>query len=123
MPKHTPGPWTHEWDAAEGRYNVLGDENQIVACMPFHNRNDEIVDAIIDADARLIAAAPELLEALRRMATDAPIVSDAEEGSYCFYCYAKWDQGRAQFGDGIGMEHATDCEYIVARAAIAKAEP
>lgn len=65
----------------------------------------------------------KLFEALQKLTDHDPIVSDAEEGSYCFYCYAKWDQARAQFGDGQGMVHATKCDWLAARAALSAALP
>jgi len=58
MGKHTPGPWYYEEGHTDsycvcdlGLFKVYGDELE-------HSRE------AIDADARLIAAAPELLEAL-----------------------------------------------------------
>lgn len=58
MSKHTPGPWTAEgitvWSARERRkFGPVADVN------PRGDENEE------NADARLIAAAPELLHALR----------------------------------------------------------
>ncbi len=55
MSNHTPGPWTAScyWD--DGRWGVLTDDNKILcAC----NRG------LLEPDARLIAAAPDLRDAL-----------------------------------------------------------
>jgi hypothetical protein len=60
--KHTPGPWK----IAE-RSRVVLDNAQLIR--PVDDRNHEhgatAIVALGDANARLIAAAPELLEALR----------------------------------------------------------
>ncbi len=58
--KHTPGPWTYHWGsdaivkAKDGRVFAIGD-------VIYHEDNK--------ANARLIAASPYLLEALREMLT------------------------------------------------------
>ena len=58
MNKHTPGPWTYE-QISNNAYVI--DENGS-AVMLYRNPDDEM-----KANARLIAAAPELLEALEGM--------------------------------------------------------
>jgi hypothetical protein len=56
MSKYTPGPW--EWDEDEdGGPGVIHASDILVAYFPWRNCNEP-------ADARLIAAAPDLLEAL-----------------------------------------------------------
>ena len=64
QPKHTPGPWTiHKQNAYHISYVVRGGkkENQIAQCF---NWQDKGFDVNSEANAQLIAAAPELLEAL-----------------------------------------------------------
>lgn len=70
MSKHTPGPW--EWNTARTRMNddrgrpVLMDGEGIWdLCAPVMHG-----DARADANARLIAAAPELLAALQKAVAD-----------------------------------------------------
>lgn len=91
--KHTPGPWTIR---TEKRTRLVCDAhgNQIAAIRPVKRYGVEGDDA---ANARLIAAAPEMYEALR-------IIADSEEfNGDAFVCDFETLQG-------------------VARSAIAKAE-
>jgi|SRR6185312_8733360 len=94
--QHTPGPWQVVWlvgDADEHPTEVCtSDPNHRVAFMTSNGRL---------ADARLIAAAPELLDALRDM-------------------LAGWNYIRQHHGDlyGVGWDRCADA----ARTAIAKAE-
>jgi hypothetical protein len=69
MSKHTPGPWiVHE------NTNLITAENYIVCenIAPTHPRGLPEWDERTRATARLIAAAPELLEALKTMLADDP---------------------------------------------------
>ena len=61
MSKHTPGPWNvgHE-DENTGEIEVISDGRPYV-CLVLPGAIDEVTPA----NARLIAAAPELLEALQ----------------------------------------------------------
>lgn len=63
MSKHTPGPWNvgHE-DENTGEIEVISDGRPYV-CLVLPGAIDEVTPA----NARLIAAAPELLEALQRL--------------------------------------------------------
>ena len=74
------------------------------------------------ADARLIAAAPDLLDALKKLTDDEPIEDDSDDGLRCFYC--RKPSKVINVGGNLGrwLNHATDCEWVVARAAILKAE-
>lgn len=64
--KHTPGPWRIGSHGPNG-YHTVGTERGLMVAMVAHSVNyiDECEQAI--GDACLIAAAPELLEALRLM--------------------------------------------------------
>lgn len=60
--KHTPAPWRIS-DNPRTPYLVYGSNDYAVAdCKVYHNKTD------INADMNLIAAAPELLEALELIA-------------------------------------------------------
>lgn len=58
MSKHTPGPWS--WDCPEHRTFVRDKSRQPIAEMALKRTWQEM-----EANARLIAAAPEMLEALK----------------------------------------------------------
>ena len=61
MSKHTPGPWHIDpiKAHANGNRRIIAEQCTPVAVVPEH----------LAADARLIAAAPDLLEALTKAAT------------------------------------------------------
>jgi len=64
--KHTPGPWTIEADAEKAGRHPLHDNRHVVAQSgTVCDLRDQPAQA---ADARLIAAAPDLLAALKRAA-------------------------------------------------------
>lgn len=65
MEKHTPGPWSIDWNVA--RLDIYGgDERTLIATLR-RSALSEGVDAAARANALLIAAAPELLEALQKI--------------------------------------------------------
>ena len=68
MSKHTPGPWrVHgDFDRYE-RTSVEGDDNMLVAEADCYDRPQEV----LEANARLIAAAVDMLEALEAIVADA----------------------------------------------------
>ena len=72
MSKHTPGPWEYRWNGHYFDVGILTRES-IVPIFPAVCIG---VQAGLEANARLIAAAPELLEALK------DIVEWTELGDY-----------------------------------------
>jgi hypothetical protein len=68
MAKHTPGPWK-----SNGANQVFGGAYSGLIATVTSTANPEICEA----DARLIAAAPELLEALKRIAYEPQGKADA----------------------------------------------
>ena len=77
-PAHTPGPWTSAW---------VGTRPHGVAVVWLGENTDKRIEIIgtskDEANARLIAAAPEMLEALRNLVMDwerviGPIPEDHE---------------------------------------------
>ena len=62
MSKHTPGPWEVAYQDKNGQSVVKGEHIEVATC--WHHCVGSI-EKEMHANARLIAAAPELLEALR----------------------------------------------------------
>ncbi len=98
MSKHTPGPWNCNRASSAGR-NIIVSESMPLDIAVLSNRDK--TQSEIDANARVIAAAPELLEALSK-------INDAA-------CYASEENTDA-------MKEALLLIGNLARAAIAKAE-
>ncbi len=59
---HTPGPWTASQYLDDGRWGVVTQGNGIVVSLRSRSPSEATLS---EADARLIAAAPELLQAAR----------------------------------------------------------
>ncbi len=84
---HTPGPWSAQWIG--GNYAVRDEEGHGVAFTNSAARSSAAVRSKVDGDeepqanARLIAAAPELLEALEPFAKFA-----CDEPNDCHNCRA-----------------------------------
>lgn len=93
--KHTPGPWRVELQS--GQQVGVHKFTHCVDCA-----DDSIASLLTKADAHLIAAAPDLLEACKRLSDHASL-AEHEDGT-------KW-------ADGIDWH---DVEQV--RKAIAKAE-
>ncbi|MGO4718068.1 hypothetical protein AB4071_02925 [Stenotrophomonas sp. 2MCAF14_2] len=60
--KHTPGPWAYQEDSDAYTHIVRGPNNRFICQL------NQSTSAEIEANARLIAAAPELLEACQTFA-------------------------------------------------------
>jgi len=75
---HTPGPWTYEGDHTHRQFNIrmlghlIGTKDEAKHICTVNNLPTHVLanrdPATAEANARLIAAAPELLEALKRAA-------------------------------------------------------
>lgn len=109
-PTHTPGPWTVETnDTTRCGLLVVDSQNVYVARMEGdHGISVDESLARAEANARLIAAAPDLLEAAK-LALNSYIEAMASE--YDFPS-SRW----------IDREGDTDPAVVLLRAAIAKAE-
>lgn len=80
--KHTPGPWHVDPTAPEAYYqdvNVLRHSGLAVA-VALHN--GDIAPAEVEANARLIAAAPALLEALQALYDDYKQLADSGDAGF-----------------------------------------
>ncbi|HEJ6444628.1 TPA: hypothetical protein SL854_001688 [Pseudomonas aeruginosa] len=100
MSKHRPGPWILS-EASVLRY---GDTKETQICEIFCNQNNKLIAEIPDycyhaddaeqdmADARLIAAAPDLLSALELVISEeAPAYHDCIDNGEqeCAWCIAR----------------------------------
>lgn len=90
---HTPGPWTCHYQKNAGLWTVRSQEN-----------GHRVAKDLLPDDARLVAAAPELLEAAQAL----------------LYPAEQWVQHlRTHVGPGQG--HGMDEVFAKTRAAIARA--
>lgn len=89
MSAHTPGPWTVGYLRIEGRADIYADSESTS------------IASVREANAALVAAAPELLEALTK----------------CDRAFAAW-----QVGQIPGRPEEILALIVEVRAAIAKAE-
>jgi len=99
---HTPGPWTFDPETGwVGRTKECGVVAWVEPYGP--SREESLTDADI-ADGRLIAAAPNMLAALRLA------LAELEE----------WDRRlQWEFGAGVTVRYALDAAIRATRAAIA----
>lgn len=84
MSARTPGPWQRRWSHET---SITDDERTVETCRIVHERLGTICHLVItdavEADARLIAAAPDLYEALVRLLEHLPpayMVTNEPEG-------------------------------------------
>lgn len=82
--KHTPGPWEWTGDALEGPSNAGPPSygcviERSVSCGAYCQGGSAVLD-ISDADRRLIAASPDLLATLERIAYHGEIDSRTADG-------------------------------------------
>lgn len=115
--KHTPGPWRlndpkdHTPELLNGDYRCIG--AGVGYCMPDCPPGFSIVGALREADARLMVAAPDLLEVLKE---SLPFLRDHAEDMADFA--AQWPADP----DGPGAAAKAADRVKRAEAAIAKAE-
>ena len=105
IPEHTPGPWRTHPGSAVSSWNVRADDLTIAFCPTNTSWGDltrRVDEPHAKANARLIAAAPDLLDACEAIAAEASIAQSPE-------------------GDDILVIELTRSEIDMLRAAIAKA--
>lgn len=110
MSEHTPGPWTIESPLSDQMSIVeagkLSHEWRFIAQVDNGDLEDGFPQEVAEANAKLIAAAPDLLEALQNLAYYATRIAPPPYGHRCMWC--------------------EDCRrkaVSAARAALAKASP
>ena len=114
---HTPGPWAIDWNVA--RLDIFsGDAATLIASLR-RSTLSPAIDDVAKANAKLIAAAPELLEACQ---TFAEWLRREEAGCDRQGTAHDTPEGRAVFSDWF-YENVAMCDLAQkqARAAIAKA--
>ena len=86
MNKHTPGPWTavkHSWS----RTGIYSSGNVGIAALDISDEateeTQEVLESAMSANARLIAAAPELLSALKTFVEYGTDYTTAEYQAAC----------------------------------------
>lgn len=124
--KHTPGPWKKSerlngpWWHISSAYSIGGSEaksgRQAIACVHGESKRGATAYAeMFEANARLIAAAPELLEAL--LVAHKRITED--RASYVWG--AELPDGSMDTKDAAILHEAYDSKLAQIEAAIAKA--
>jgi len=106
MSKHTPGPWSYrkvprkqEWEINTGRCPNLGHESWTGMAVVFGCDDDPKMGKVVgEANARLIAAAPDLLEACKAM------VSAQHAGPITDEMMLAWKQARAAMDKATGEQ-------------------
>ncbi|HLS33502.1 MAG TPA: hypothetical protein VK039_07925 [Brevibacterium sp.] len=125
--RHTPGPWAVEWPEEDGSLAMIegpivrGAEGQLVAEVLSIGLDESPghYDVHADADARLIAAAPEMLEALTDLewsgTTDLP---GGGTGACCPECEGIAPDVRLPIWAHDCYGHVADCRIlaVIARA-------
>lgn len=84
MSEHTPGPW--KWTDGSAEEGLYGAEGQAVVWGCWYNTGTAGCEATSGANARLIAAAPELLGALQWAMAQGQltyVVRTKANGDYC----------------------------------------
>lgn len=76
--KHTPGPWHWLFDA-DGDHLIYAEKCDVLAVTGGEGYLDLVTD---EANARVIAAGPEMLEALKAALAELGDYSDEHDGQY-----------------------------------------
>ncbi len=89
MSAHTPGPWSHSADSVDPEWTIVTGHGGLVVA----NVNDVNDEEKHTANARLIAAAPELLAELQNIANAKRFSREhfADDSAFC-----DWAQSRAR---------------------------
>lgn len=80
MNTHTPGPW--KIDTFGNIHQIIADGETVVARVTSQAANQKAETERTTANARLIAAAPEMLEALEGLLREAPAPKGIKQGLF-----------------------------------------
>ena len=116
MAKSTPGPWHATTRKGSWDWVVARDSNNEI-CQMFHDGTD--FNETGEANARLIAAAPELLEEMRNAAANLETIMDLIDG----YVDVKYgDYGEPEANDAMRAKQCAEIALNGLQKAIRKAE-
>lgn len=93
--KHTPGEWRPA-DIGDWKYVSIGEKQSPSVCKVYGS-NDET----LEANARLIACCPEMLEALIELISIVKIHSEATKNNFA---WAEVDYAKEIIGKATGMK-------------------
>ncbi len=65
--KHTPGPWTASFERGSGQAEIISSRWILATVFKMKPDDNLLRTSTLKADARLMAAAPEILEALKEL--------------------------------------------------------
>jgi hypothetical protein len=89
--KHTPGPWSWSKDMSDGKAGIYEGDGGRDDVLIAEVTDEETGNGTAIANANLIAAAPELLEALKTTVEDHQCAVNCNGPNYdcpCWYCQA-----------------------------------
>lgn len=95
MSAHTPGPWTIDWNVS--RLDIFSADAATLVATLRRSALSPGIDDTAKANARLIAAAPDMLEALQKLC------AIQEYGDVASWA-SEWDEARAAIAKATGGE-------------------
>ena len=122
--KHTTGPWNANWTRVNGLavgFHVTGGKHgSLRPICEFYDKHGTMSPEEIDANARLIAAAPELLEALIRMLPyNIPLTGNPSHQALIEHWEYEKSLGSGEAEDQLFMleaiSNATDIQSVLAK--------
>lgn len=87
----------------------------VIALAPIGMSVDPEIEAIQEANARLLHEAPAMTAILYSIVASDPIYDDPDDGPFCRFCFANASRNG-------GTKHTADCEWIAAGAILARIE-
>ena len=123
---HTPTPWVFDDTLKYHRYPVIRRNGVVIAVL---SQSSTMKPEVFAANAALLEAAPDLLEALAGLLGDQNWLEEDREVAYryrCIHCgrnYWDVDPDDDTPQEGLPERCADDCPGQIARNAIAKATP
>ena len=111
MSDYTPGPWQIQKYVNYEGWSIWGSEDGCIAERWYASPRDNSENARMQANAALIAAAPDLLAAAEEVMGRSYLISPVTGRQLCVECSVY-----------VGEEHSADCYIPALTAAIKKAK-